>query len=145
MNDRQTKNYTRKPSMLLLVACCVVLCVIRGRRSYARGVSLHTQRCNPLLWICVFTHLSFHKFASRPIFQGRVATLAIIAWALVMRVELKTTHFLTHRPFHKNENNVFDTPHTHLRKSSSILNRRLYYLRNHNYNKVKTRGSKKSK
>ena len=62
------------------VACCVagvvVLCNSRGG-VYARGVSLH---CGVIL--CVFTHLSFHKFA-RPIFQGRVATLAIIAWALV--------------------------------------------------------------
>ena len=35
------------------------------------------------LFLCVFTHLSFHKFA-RPIFQGRVATLAIIAWVLAL-------------------------------------------------------------
>ena len=59
--------------VVVVMLCCVVLCcVIRPAWMNSRGGVCPRRfftHCGVIL--CVFTHLSFHKFA-RPIFQGRV-------------------------------------------------------------------------
>ena len=69
--------------MVLEHLFCVVFCVACVLCNSRGGVCpmRFFPHCGVIL--CVFTHLSSHKFA-RPIFQGRVATLAIIAWVLAL-------------------------------------------------------------